>query len=499
MPENNIENLVIVGGGTAGWMTAASLANTYRGTVNITLVESSEIGTVGVGEATNATIRRFYGAMGMTDAEVMKASGATCKLGIEFKDWYKKGQSFFHPFGLYGQEVRNVPFLHYWMKMKAAGKASDISDYSLGCVLAREGKFNTPAARPPSELSIFDWALHFDASLFAKHMRGFAESKGVTRIDAKITKVNLNSDTGFVDTLDLDTGATVKGDLFIDCSGFQGLLINKTLNTPYVDWSEWLRCDSAVAVQSALSDDPNPYTVSTAHDAGWQWQIPLQQRQGNGHVYCSDFISDDEAIHVLTSNIKGPLLEEPRKFKFVPGVREKVWNKNVIAVGLSAGFLEPLESTSIALVETAIEKIRLLFPDKSMNQALIDEFNDMTRLEYERVRDFIILHYHATARTDTPLWNYVREMEVPAPLAHKIKLFKERGHLVKYRWEIFQPASWVALYTGNNILPRTYDPIVDTFEDVYLEQSFAAMKKSVADAVRDTPSHAEFIKSTCAI
>ncbi|WP_438862323.1 tryptophan halogenase family protein [Neptunicella sp.] len=493
-----VEHVVIVGGGTAGWMTAAGLINYYKKNVNFTLIESSEIGTVGVGESTIATIRRFYATLGMQDTDVMRATQATCKLGIEFQHWYQQGASFIHPFGLFGQDVANVPFHHYWLKMQLQGAASDMGDYSLGVNMARAGKFTQPPDNPQNMLSVFDWALQFDASLFAKLMRDFAEHHGVRRIDAKVEQVNLKADNGFIESVKLDNGEVVSGDLFIDCSGFNGLLIEQALHSGYEDWSQWLVCDRAVTVQSELVGPPTPYTIAMAHQAGWQWKIPLQHRQGNGHVYSSQYISDDEAKAVLLNNIEGKLLNEPRQFKFIPGRRKQAWRKNCIAVGLAAGFLEPLESTSIALVETAIEKIRLLFPDKSMNQSVIDEFNEMTRLEYERVRDFIILHYHGTSRTDSPMWNYCRTMPIPDTLAHKMALFKQRGHLVKYRWEIFQPASWVALYTGMHILPQSYDPIVDNFDPEYLRTSLDAMKKSINQAVAATPSHADFIAQHCA-
>ncbi|MDQ2077161.1 tryptophan halogenase family protein [Marinimicrobium sp. ABcell2] len=498
MSNNPVESVVIVGGGTAGWMVAASLSNLFGKRLKITLVESSEIGTVGVGEATNATIRRFYGRLGMTDFDVLRATQGTCKLGIRFDNWHQKGHSYFHPFGVYGQEVRQVQFHHFWLKMREMGDQTPLDDYCLGTTLAMHDKFTTPSPNPPSSLSVFDWALHFDATLFGHLMRDFAIDKGVRRVDAKVSNVNLNPDNGFIDSVTLEGhDAPLAGDLFIDCSGFKALLIEGALKTGYEDWSQWLPTDSAVAVQSESVGEPHPYTVSTAHEAGWQWNIPLQHRQGNGHVYCSEYISDDEATEVLMRNIDGPLSSDPKMFRFVPGRRKKAWNKNCISVGLASGFLEPLESTAIALVETAIEKIRLLFPDKSMPQGCIDEFNDMTRLEYERVRDFIILHYHATARTDAPLWNHCRTMEIPEPLAHKMKLFKQRGHLVKYRWEIFQPASWLALYSGNNIYPEMYDPRVDTFDMNYVRKSLAEMKKSLQSAMEPLPSHGEFIRKNC--
>ncbi|MBD1389138.1 tryptophan 7-halogenase [Neiella sp. HB171785] len=493
MTDNQVQQVVIVGGGTAGWMTAASLSRYYQ-KLNITLVESSDIGTVGVGEATNATIRRFYGALGMKDIDVLKATQGTCKLGIEFKNWYATNDTFFHPFGLYGQDVQGVSFHHYWLKLKQLGLVSDFADYSLGCTLAMNDKFTTPSPNPPSTLSIFDWALHFDASLFAKLMREFAEANGVKRIDGKIDRVELNPDNGFIEHLVLTNGEQIHGDLFIDCSGFRGLLIEQTLKSGYEDWSEWLLCDRAIAVQSELVSEAKPRTVSTAHQAGWQWNIPLQHRQGNGHVYASQYISDDEATSVLINHIDGPLTTEPNLFKFTPGRRKQAWVKNCVSIGLAAGFLEPLESTSIAMIETGIEKLRMLFPDKSMNQACIDEFNDMTKLEWERVRDFIVLHYHLSSRTDSAFWRQIKQTPIPETLQHKIRMFKARGHLVKYRWEIFQPASWLALYDGNKVYPETYDPIVDSFSTDYLSKSLAEMKQSLQGAVGKIQSHHEFLR-----
>ncbi|MBW8192111.1 tryptophan 7-halogenase [Neiella marina] len=491
--DSRVQKVVIVGGGTAGWMTAASLSKHYQH-LDITLIESSDIGTVGVGEATIPSIRRFYRALGLTDQDVIKATQGTCKLGIEFKNWHSTNDTFFHPFGLYGQNVQGVSFHHYWLKMKKLGMAADFADYSLGCTLAMNDKFTTPSTKPPSELSIFDWALHFDASLFAIMMRQYAEKNGVTRVDAKIEQVELKPDNGFIDAVALDNGNRVGGDLFIDCSGFKGLLIEQALGAGYEDWSQWLLCDRAVAMQSELVTDAKPRTVSTAHESGWQWTIPLRHRQGNGLVYASPFISDDEAIQVLKNNIDGPLITEPNQFKFVPGRRKQAWVKNCVSIGLASGFLEPLESTSIAMIETGIEKLRMLFPDKSMNQACIDEFNDMTKLEWERVRDFIVLHYHLSGRTDSEFWRHIKTAEIPETLQHKINMFKVRGHLVKYRWEIFQPVSWLALYNGNKIYPEHYDPMVDNFPTEYLNESFKGMRDALQNAMAKTPSHSEFLQ-----
>jgi len=495
MTDNRIRSVVIVGGGTAGWMAAASLQRHFQGSpLKITLIESSEIGTVGVGEATIPTIRNFYQNLGLTDLDVMRATGATCKLGIRFKDWLKPGSSFIHPFGLFGQDLRGVPFHHYWLRLKALGETAAIGEYSLGASLAKGGKFTQPSRNPPSTLSVFDWALHFDASLFAKLMREVAEKAGVKRIDARINKVNLRSEDGFIASVDLDNGATVEGELFIDCSGFRGLLIEEALHTGYEDWSPWLLCDRALAVQSEGSGEPPPYTDVTAHSAGWRWRIPLQHRYGNGYVYSSRHISDDDAMAELKGAVPDPLLHEPRQIRFTPGRRLKAWNKNCVALGLAAGFLEPLESTSIALIETGIEKIKQLFPDRTFNQGVLDEFNDMSKLEMERVRDFIILHYKANQRDDTAFWRDCQAVEIPDTLKHKIEMFRERGHFIRYRWEMFQPASWLAIYTGFDILPRTWDPSIDGLDVESLRRGMAEMRKAVKAAVDAAPTHGAFLE-----
>lgn len=499
MQQNSIQSLVIVGGGTAGWMTAASLQQHFKNRVNITLIESSEIGTIGVGEATIPTIRRFYYDLGMNDLDVMRATNATCKLGIQFNDWHQPGSSFIHPFGLFGQDVKGIGFHHFWLKLKQQNAASALGDYSLGVTLAQNNKFNIPARNPASTLSMFDWALHFDASLFAAHMRSFAVEHGVTRIDAVINQVNLREVDGFIESLTLASGEKIDGDLFIDCSGFRGLLIEEALHTGYEDWSHWLLCDGAFAVQSETTATPAPYTKVTAQVAGWQWKIPLQHRDGNGHVFSSRFMDDEQARTILLNNITGKLLTEPRKIAFTPGRRKQAWTKNCIALGLASGFLEPLESTSIALVETGIEKIKMLFPDKSFQQSIIDEFNEMTALEYERVRDFIILHYKLSKRTDSEFWRYCSAMEIPDTLQTKMDLFKARGHFVRYRWEMFQTPSWLAIYSGFNYLPDTYDIAVDTFDESYLVKSLHDMKASIKALVDDSLTHADFIAQFCAV
>jgi len=494
--DRRIRDIVIVGGGTAGWMAAASLRRHFgKAPITITLIESSEIGTIGVGEATIPTIRRFYQTLGLSDIDVLRATGGTCKLGIRFNDWLKPGSSFVHPFGLFGQDLNGVAFHHYWMRLRALGERAPMGDYSLGASLAAAGKFTTPSRNPPSSLSIFDWALHFDASLFARLMRQVAEKAGVRRIDAKVTGVNLRGEDGFIESVDLDSGTTVAGDLFIDCSGFRGLLIEEALHTGYEDWSHWLLCDRALAVQSEGKGPPPSFTDVTARPAGWQWRIPLQHRYGNGHVYSSRHTTDDEARAVLVGSLDERLLHEPRKITFNPGRRLKAWNRNCIALGLASGFLEPLESTSIALIETGIEKIKLLFPSRDFDPRVADEFNEMSRLEMERVRDFIILHYKANQRTEDPtgFWTHCREMDVPETLRKKIDLWKAQGHFVRYRWEMFAQPSWLAIFAGFEMLPDTYDLSVDGLDAGQLSDALAEMRRAVREVVDASPAHGDFI------
>ncbi len=485
-----------MGGGTAGWLTAASLVAHFKNTgLAITVIESSAIGNVGVGEATIPSIRRSYQALGLSDAEVIEATNATAKLAIKFDGWKQPGDHFFHPFGLYGQQVNQVAFHHYWLKLNRLGIDHDISQYSLAVAMARAHKFTPPPSNPQSPLAIYNWALHFDATLFGQLMKKTAQSHGVRAVDGIIEQVKQHPETGFITELVLENGQRFAGDLFLDCSGFIALLIGRTLNVGYEDWSHWLGADTAIAVQSELDTPDNipPYTQAVAHSAGWQWKIPLQDRQGNGHVYASNYVNDEQALEQLTGNIKGKLTTEPKTIKFQPGRRTVAWSKNCIALGLSAGFLEPLESTSIALIETAIEKIKLLFPDRHCDALLRDEFNQMTALEYERVRDFIILHYKLNGRSGEAYWQDCRENSIPDALAHKMALFKARGHLVKYRWEMFQNPSWLALYSGLDYLPEHYDFAADNFSQDYLGSAFKAMRHSIQSTVSDATSHNDFL------
>ena len=490
-----IRKVVIVGGGTAGWMAAAALARHLATTdVAITVVESSEIGTVGVGEATIPTIRRFYAQLGLTDADVMSATQATCKLGIRFEGWGGPRSDFIHPFGLYGQDLNGVGFHHYWMRQAETGDATPLSAYSLGASLALANKFVEPSPNPPSSLSVFDWALHFDAALFAQRLRRYSEGSGVTRIDARIAAVKLRAQDGFIDRLVLDDGREIEGDLFVDCSGFRGLLIGEALGTPYEDWGDWLACDAAYAVQTENTpgDPVAPYTRVTAHQAGWRWRIPLRHRTGNGLVFSSAHMSDDAAQAALMSNLQGRPLAAPRRIDFRPGRRRQAWVKNCVALGLAAGFLEPLESTSIALIENGIERLKALFPDRDFAPAVLEEFNDQSAREMERTRDFIILHYWLNGR-DEAFWRERREAAVPDTLRRKVDLWKARGAFVRYRWEMFHPASWLAIYDGLGLMPDRVDPAVKGIDAVQLQQGLWGMRDAVADMVERTTSHDAFL------
>ncbi len=491
---NAIQRVVIVGGGTAGWMAAAALSAHLAGAgVAITLIESADIGTVGVGEATIPTIRRFYAQLGMSDAEVMQACDATAKLGIRFVDWLRPGHDFVHPFGRFGQDLKGVDFHHYWLKARTARDTAPLGDYSLGALLAGSGHATLPAPNPSSQLGIFDWALHFDAALFAQHMRRFAEKQGVTRLDARIVDVRLRGEDGFIEALTLDSGAEVDGDLFIDCSGFRSLLLGEALDVGYEDWSHWLLCDGAFAVQSERAGPPPSCTTVTARTAGWQWRIPLRHREGNGMVFSSRFQSDDEARDELLANVPGKPTMEPRRLRFTPGRRQVAWAKNCVALGLASGFLEPLESTSIALIETGIERLKQLFPDKDFDPAVIVEYNEQSAEEIERVRDFLILHYKLNGRPGA-FWQTCREMEVPDGLSSKLALWRARGAFVRYRWEMFSPASWLAIYAGFDALPDRLDPAVARIGQGQLTRSLDTMRRSLRETVADTPTHQEFLE-----
>ena len=497
-----IETVVIVGGGTAGWMTAAALATVLRGRWRIRLVESEEIGTVGVGEATIPMIQLFNKVVGIDENEFVAATDGSFKLGIEFVDWGRQGDRYMHGFGRFGQDLGTVGFDQYWQKMHQAGRAEDLAAYSINRMAALANRFmpaRTDMAGSP--LADIVHAYHFDAGLYARYLRGIAESRGVQRSEGRIAHVTQRHDggprDGDVDAVVLASGERIEGDFFIDCSGFRGLLIEQTLGTGYEDWTHWLPCDRALAVPCESAPELLPYTRSTARQAGWQWRIPLQSRIGNGHVYCSRFISDDEAAATLLANLDGRPLADPRPLQFKTGMRRKCWNRNVVAVGLASGFMEPLESTSIHLIQTAIARIIAFWPDRGFAQADIDEYNRQSRFEYERIRDFIILHYKLTQRDDTPFWRHCAAMDVPESLQRKIELYRRHSRIVREGSELFAEVAWLQVMHGQNLRAEGYHPLVDVQPEAEIEAYLSEVRDVIAKCVDRMPGHAEYIASHC--
>jgi len=494
-----VEQVVIVGGGTAGWMTAAALAHFWRQQPHkrITLVESTDIGTVGVGEATLPTIRAFNAGLGIDEIDFIRKTQATFKLGIEFVDWHRCRQTFFHPFAPYGVKVQGASFHHAWRRLREAGDQTEIGEYSLPAVMAAENRFAQPAQRAVAPFANFAYAYHFDAALYARYLRDYALARGVRRIDARVLDVRLRGTDGFIEAIALDGGELVVGDLFVDCSGFRGLLIESALATGYEDWTHWLPCDRAVAMPCARAGALTPYTRASALEAGWRWRIPLQHRTGNGYVYCSNFISDDRAVAALRANLDGAALAEPNLLRFTTGRRKAFWSRNCVAIGLASGFIEPLESTSIALIQSGIAKLLAFFPDRDFFAADIGEANRVMREEYERIRDFIVLHYKGSARVDSQLWRMTRAMSVPDTLQHKIDLFRSRGHVVAYAEESFEEASWVTMFLGFGMVPARHDPRVDDPGLDELRNQLRRLRQAIAAGVRAAPVHADYVAQHC--
>jgi tryptophan halogenase len=491
------QTIVVAGGGTAGWMVAAAFARFLSKGFRIRLVESEEIGTVGVGEATIPHIRLFNQALGFDEDEFIRATQATFKLGIEFVGWLRPGERYMHAFGDVGRDSGLLPFHHSWLRASREGVARPLGDYSLNNVAALAGRMQRGSARTSKMLPEMPYAFHFDAGLYARFLRQFAERRGVERTEGRISGVERDPDSGDVAALVLADGERVRGNLFIDCTGFRALLIEGALGAGYEDWSKWLPCDRAMAVPSGRAAAFTPYTRASAHGAGWQWRIPLQHRTGNGIVYSSRHLSDDEAAARLVENLDSPPLADPRPLRFTGGMRREMWKGNVIAVGLAAGFMEPLESTSIHLIQTAISRILKFLPGAHPAQAERDEFNRQSRFEYERIRDFLILHYRANGR-DEPFWREMREVPMPASLAAKFALWEGNGHIAREHDELFAEVAWLQVFVGQGVMPEGNHPVADLPTKAELAEYFDLMAKLVRREVDQMPSHEEFVARHCA-
>jgi tryptophan halogenase len=493
-----LKNIVIVGGGTAGWMAAAALARALP-SLSIQLVESEDIGTVGVGEATVPHLRAFNDTLQIDEVEFVRAVRGTFKLGIQFVDWGSLGSRYVHGFGSIGHDFHGLPFHQYWLKLHLAGQARDIGEYSLNTAAATAGRFMSGATDVPkgSPLSQVAYAYHFDAGLYAQYLRGYAEARGVSRIEGEIVDVTLRSTDGFIESVTLKSGAKVAGELFVDCSGFRGLLIEQALKTGYDDWTHWLPCNRAVAVPSEKTAPATPYTRSTARIAGWQWRIPLQHRTGNGYVYSSAHLGDTEATETLLANLDGRALSDARLLRFTTGRRRRMWHRNCVALGLASGFLEPLESTSIYLIQSGIARLIQMFPDRHMNAVLQERYNAEAAFEMERIRDFLILHYHATQRRDSEFWRYCGSMSIPESLENVIRLFHDSGRFYRNADEMFALTSWVQVMVGQHIVPVAYHPLVDLVADAELAKLGESVRGVVASCVAVMPSHEQFIARCC--
>jgi tryptophan halogenase len=499
MDEHAIREVVIVGGGTAGWMAAAALSRYLNnGYTTVTLIESEEIGTIGVGEATIPPLISFNDLLGINEDEFVRATKATFKLGIEFVNWGRQGKRYFHPFGELGRDLQGIPFHQLYLRERGRQPIADISAWAMSAVAAAQGKFIRPGPQAPFPLNQLRYAFHFDAGLYAAFLRAFGEAGGVRRIEGKIVDVKLRGDDGYVQSVKLGDGRVVTGDLFVDCSGFRGLLIEQALETGYEDWTKWLPCDRAIAAPCSYTGNPDPFTRSTAHQSGWQWRIPLQHRMGNGHVYCSSFISDDEAEQVLVSNLEGELQGDPRRLFFKTGRRKLAWNRNVVSLGLSTGFIEPLESTSIHLIQAGIARLIAMFPDLRFNPLERNEYNRQMQTQFEWVRDFVVLHYKAMQRDDSEFWKQCAAMDIPSTLEEKIAQFRNKARIFAEGVELFPRQSWIAVMLGQNIYPDGYEPVVDGLDENKVSQALEHLRRGIQDTANRLPMHGEFVQQCCA-
>ncbi len=499
MKDQSVRKLVIVGGGTAGWVTAAAFAKLLGSNLAIELVESEAIGTVGVGEATIPQIIRLNGILGLDEADFLRSTYGTFKLGIEFHNWGRKGDRYLHTFGDTGLNLNSVPFHQYWRRHAAKHPdAPDLWHYSLHQQAANEAKFAHLDKVGNTAMTGLAYAYHFDASLYAQYLRAYSEARGVTRTEGIVKSVQRDAESGDIVSITLENGQPIAGDFFIDCTGFRALLLGQELGVGYRDWSKWLPCDRAQAVPSERLERLVPYTRATAHSAGWQWRIPLQHRTGNGHVYSSGFISDEEAGETLMANLPTKALADPRPIRFTTGRREQFWSHNCVAIGLSGGFLEPLESTSIHLIQAHVSRLIQLFPrgGDASNERL--EYNRRCAAEFEQIRDFLILHYHQTEREDSEFWRYCKHMDVPDSLTHKLELFASSGRLGRDVDDLFREASWVQVMLGQGIMPASYDPMVDALSDAQLSEFLGNLRRLIEQAVGRLPSHEDYIAKHCA-
>lgn len=483
--------IVIAGGGTAGWMAAAALARTLGDAIELTLIESDAIGTIGVGESTIPPLVTYNRLLGIGEAEFMQATQATFKLGIAFENWKAPGEQYFHSFGTTGRDHWSAGFQHFWMHGLSKGHTASYDEYCLELKAAYASRF---AHLPDNRMN---YAYQLDSSLYAAYLRKLAETDGVRRIEGRIAEVQLDGTSGEIAALLLDSGVRVAGDLFLDCTGFRALLIEGALHVGYDDWTHYLPCDAAIAVQTASVRPPIPYTRAIAHDAGWQWRIPLQHRQGNGIVYCSRYLSRDAALDRLLSTIEGERMTEPNFIRFTTGARRKQWHRNCIAVGLSGGFMEPLESTSIHLIQRAILRLIRMLPMGAVSERDVAEFNDQQLTDMLQVRDFLILHYKATERRDSPFWRQCADMEIPETLTQKIELFRETGRVFRKNEELFAENSWIQVMMGQGIMPQTYHPVATKLTDTELDQLLAGLRDSVAKTVASLPEHHAYFARYC--
>lgn len=496
-----IKKIVIVGGGTAGWMTACAFARHLPDECEITLIESDQIAKVGVGEATIPVIREFNSSLGINEKEFMARTNATFKLGIRFENWARKGDAYNHAFGYYGYPINEIPFHHFWLKLNKSNPDASIHDFNVPSVASDLNRYAHRQYKDQQLDSRYFYAFQFDAHLYAAYLGEWAQKRGVVRQEGKITEVSTNAESGFIESVTLENGKTVDGDFFIDCSGFRGLLINQSLNVDFLDWSHWLPCNRAWAVSSSYPVENTsipPYTRAKALTAGWQWRIPLQNRTGDGNVFSAGFMSEEEGLKQLLENIEGEAINEPRLLKFTTGKREKVWHKNCVAIGLSAGFLEPLESTSIALIQGAIMLLLKHFPDKNFDPVREREFNRRMTQKYEESRNFLILHYHATERDDTEFWNYCRTMSVPDEVKHRMDIFKKTGFVSFDKSDLFIEHNWLAVLFGQRIIPDTFDQRVGNFDEQKISEAMEPMRNQIYDAVKAMPTHNQTLQDYCA-